>query len=336
MKVLFGRKIARRQLEDYANSFCECNVRWVDAFDSTQCALQDVTEAFFLQCGPMCARLIENLKLLRIVTHIINVEQLSRLNCIEQDCVPFPFDAFIFQFFDDPFFKSLIDYSLANIHIARKRLRPHVTCTLHTFIPNNIHCNNVEKKFDVVFVGDATSTYRQTILQALKNVTVLQTLYGRGRDKLVVQHKILINAHYGASYRVLEELRCTPYVLAKTIVVSEDSLVDPKHPICKFIIFVPKDQICDTVQYVLSNYDFFFEMLFQTPLFHTLENDLIAYNATRQSLLLLQEQQQPSLFQADAAATNHYETSRHDSLCPVSGLRARIQGESHSNAQSDQ
>lgn len=283
--VLFGRKIARKQLEEYATSF-PMVVRWVESFTFEHCEafLTNETDVYFLQFGCFCPKLIAHMRDLGIEIHFINTEQMSRLESVksnDQNQVSFPFEGAVFAFFHQHYCNSFVDYSLANIQLARRHLPKNTRFTLHCFYPTTNLSSSLlasnPKPFDSIFVGDAKSQHRKTTLACLPNTTIVQTMYGIGKDKLLNQHKILINLHFGPSYAIFEELRCIPALLNKIIVVSEISILDTAHPIYPFIVFVPIEEIPAKVADILANYDTYYNQLFSNREFNELEQHIKEY-----------------------------------------------------------
>jgi hypothetical protein len=73
------------------------------------------------------------------------------------------------------------------------------------------------------------------------------------------EYKILVNIHQTDMYSTLEELRVLPALMTGILVISEDSPYKEHIPFSKHIIWSSYDDIVDTVNNVLENYDFFRE-----------------------------------------------------------------------------
>jgi hypothetical protein len=71
------------------------------------------------------------------------------------------------------------------------------------------------------------------------------------------KYKILVNIHQTDHYQTLEELRVLPALMTGILVISEDSPYKEHIPFSKHIIWSTYDNIVDTINNVLDNYDFF-------------------------------------------------------------------------------
>ena len=284
-KMLFARKITEPQLQEYVACFKDtCEIVWVDNYTPIKCLpfIKSKKSVYFMQIGPSM-ELATILSEMDVPMHLVNTEQITRL-AVEnkQEEVPFPFEEFVLRYLrgKNPICRSVIDYSAENIALLEPHISNQVTCRLKCFLPPLQQTpQEWNKTRDIVFVGDTSSQRRKTILSQLPDVHILQNTFGQLRDTLLFTCKVLVNIHYGPSYMVFEELRCLSCVLAKTIVVSEYSLLDKRHPICKFIVFASYDTLVDTVKKVLQHYDTYVTMLFeqQKDKFETLLSDIREY-----------------------------------------------------------
>jgi hypothetical protein len=71
------------------------------------------------------------------------------------------------------------------------------------------------------------------------------------------EYKILVNIHQTDSYCTLEELRVLPALMTGILVISEDSPYKEHIPFSNHIIWSSYDNMVDTINNVLTNYDFF-------------------------------------------------------------------------------
>lgn len=296
--VLFARSITAPVLAEYANSFT-MRVVWVHLYSALNCAQhihQDVTDVYFMQLGPG-RDLVDYLKQRNITMHLINTEQMSRVvmpqtpvACKHDDCesetcdkkveeVAFPFDQYVFRYLQgpQPICSSVTDYCVENLNILMTHVSACVDLRLHCFVPESQSTTNAQN--DIVFVGDASSKHRKQVLKQLRGIRVLERTFGATRDAVLQTYKVLLNIHFGPSYCIFEELRCVPCVLSKVIVVSEDSRLDPKHPIVPFIVFAPHHALAAKANDVLANYDVYFDKLFvkQQTLFEQLPQNIKHY-----------------------------------------------------------
>lgn len=299
--LLFARRITAPQLSEYANSFA-MTLHWVQIYTTQYCAQyisDSIRDVYFMQLGPF-PELVQFLNKRGINMHLINTEQLTRVVVPDQPVtdeeekeymqnqVPFPFQDYIFHYLQgpNPICISITDYSLENLEILKHKISVFVTRKLHCFLPcEKQHETTAENA--IVFVGDAGSKYRRDVLNQIPNLRVLAHEFGPRRDAILQTYRILINIHYGPTYLVFEELRCLPCILSKIIVVSEISRLDQRHPICKFIVFAPRDQLAQKAQEINANYHLFFNKLFveQKDLFDNLQTDIVAYQTNVTQLL---------------------------------------------------
>jgi len=256
----FAREITSPQLLEYVATL-SFPTHWVPNFGPEILTLiaqsyANVDEFVFVQMGPsmqVATQLLASGKKI----WILNMEQMTRAEHKQPtaDAVPFDFENWIFGFLRFPNV-GVMDYSWDNIQIWKKLL-PKVAPKTSPQIkwlpflpalpellrqPPLPEADSVLKP--VVFVGDASSAHRSSILFKLEDVVhTLTGVFGEDRDVQLQQFPILLNVHFGQSYGVLEEIRVLPAVLRKQIVVSETSLFDKQHPLAKFIIFAPYERL---------------------------------------------------------------------------------------------
>ncbi len=277
--LLFAKTILYDPLCEYARA-SRWPVEWVQEYSLSECLplviKSEAKHVIFLQRGPH-TDLFQHLTTSNILVSILNTEQMTRYiaqNAGEQ--VFFPFDAFLMSYIQSQKLFSIIDYSTENIAIWKKCF-PKLITALECF---NGYSTLIDykKNADVVFVGDVSSAYRQKIIQSMRT-TVVSGIYGHKRDAIVFSHRILLNVHFGTAYTIFEELRCLPCVLNQMIVVSEESKFDQNHPLHKFIIFAPYQDLAKVVAHTLTNYEAIFKKMFITnEHFANLQKDIQNYN----------------------------------------------------------
>jgi len=81
------------------------------------------------------------------------------------------------------------------------------------------------------------------------------------RENYLKKSKILVNIHQTDFHHTVEELRILPALLSGMIVVCEDSPLKEHIPYSKWIIWSDIDQIPSVVGSVLSNWDFYYQMI---------------------------------------------------------------------------
>ena len=252
--LLLAHQMLVGPLCEYVTTYCTLPTHWVTSYCLAKCVnfVSPQTEhVVFLQRGPEWP-LFKHLVQHNIKVSIINTEQMTRYIAPQSgDEVPFPFELFLMSYVRSGKLFSIIDYNIENIKIWQT-LFWDLRVKLECFIPFEIGPMITTKHKDIVFVGDPSSNYRQRILQRVKP-TILVGCYGKERDQELYKHRILLNMHFGATYIIFEELRCLPCVLAKMVVVSENSKFDVKHPLYNFIIFAPYADLATKVAEVHAN-----------------------------------------------------------------------------------
>ena len=111
--------------------------------------------------------------------------------------------------------------------------------TIHN---STIRRNNVHQKIDMDYYHNVCSG----------NVYCKNTM-----KNILNEYKILVNIHQTDMYGTLEELRVLPALMTGILVISEDSPYKEHIPFSNHIIWSSYDDIVDTINNVLENYDFF-------------------------------------------------------------------------------
>jgi len=112
--------------------------------------------------------------------------------------------------------------------------------TIHN---SSLRRNNIHEKVDMDYYHNVYGGGNVYCKNIIKNVM----------DK----YKILVNIHQTDHYQTLEELRVLPALMTGILVISEDSPYKEYIPFSKHIIWSTYDNIVDTINNVLDNYDFF-------------------------------------------------------------------------------
>jgi hypothetical protein len=160
------------------------------------------------------------------------------------------------------YYTAVLDYSLENMKVNTTSVPKYYFP--YQYNPNEIY--NYEKTKDVCFVGLNENARRGNILRQIPNITMLETVYGKMRDKILFRHKILVNIHYSDVFSIHEQIRTTRCVFNKMIVITEPSSDDSLVPLRDFMIVVPYEMIPETVQFVLENYESVHARLFSKSL----------------------------------------------------------------------
>lgn len=307
----FARNITAPQLLEYVVTL-PFETKWVPNFlaDTVAPLIDENTrEVVFVQMGPqgtfadsLCAKgvkiwILNTEQMSRVATHqshLLNMEQMSCAAPLSPrqrgEEVFFPFYEWIFAFLQrlPKHSIGIMDYSASNIRIW-KSLFPDTQTTLMPFLPSlpssdtwfaNSAGDDTDEKDNilkpVVFIGDDSSTHRKNILTELNDVVHIMTnVFGEDRDLQLSQFPILLNVHFGATYNIFEEIRILPAILRKQIVVSEESLLDPKHPLAPFVIRVPYERLAKAVRSAIQHQQQLWKKLYKkNPKWDSLLEDL--------------------------------------------------------------
>ena len=103
-------------------------------------------------------------------------------------------------------------------------------------------------------------------------------LYGNDRDNILFKTKVLGNIHHREyDYNILEEIRITRCILNKVIVISEYSLDYEKYPLSKYIIFTEYNNMINTINNVLDNYDYYYDKIYNNFDINKIDDELYDY-----------------------------------------------------------
>lgn len=181
---------------------------------------------------------------------IINTEQLTRNNYLVA----------MQRFLDKRY--RVIDYSEENVFILKNSGN---YTNLINFIPYQVNTKeiytNIPKTLNTCFIG-YLSPHRSSLLQKIKNVNILKG-WGEERDKQLFAHKIMINIHFNKDYGINEQIRINRCIFNRVIVVSEKSIHDNLLYLNKYIVFCDYDEIPNTVEKILCNYEYYRSKIFK-------------------------------------------------------------------------
>ncbi|AAV50627.1 hypothetical protein [Acanthamoeba castellanii mimivirus] len=179
---------------------------------------------------------------------------------------------------------KVIDYSSENISLTKDINHVHIPLLLYNDI---IIRDNLEIKYDIGFSG-GDFPRRSTILKQLSNKYNVINInkFGKKRDILTKQCRIVLNIHAFDSLSTTETLRCYPLIYNKILTVSENTpLIESSTygtEINKFIVFVDYDKIVSKCEEILSNYDQYYNSVFkdfdETKIKHMVDNHIETIN----------------------------------------------------------
>lgn len=164
---------------------------------------------------------------------------------------------------------SLIDYSRVNRDmIVKNNPGLNQTVVMPYFVNHPAEdSSDVPKTKSVAFIG-ASSARRRRVLSVVSGTVgggdqfTWIKAFGAARDAQLWKHRVLVNIHHADSWTIFEEIRCNRCVFNQMIVVSEESQLDPEHPIRRYVVFAPLDRISATVRHVVDNYEDVHKKLF--------------------------------------------------------------------------
>ncbi|AZL89313.1 hypothetical protein QKC54_gp0517 [Megavirus baoshan] len=152
----------------------------------------------------------------------------------------------------------VIDYSEQNISFTKN---PKHFCVPLFYNNKIIVDGNYEKIYDIGFTGYMTDR-RRNIINALKNMykVIVIDLFGRDRDIILKQCKIVLNIHaFDNKDATTEVMRCYPLLYNKILVISENTILNETNSynrsINNLIIFTDYNKIIKKCHSVLDNYD---------------------------------------------------------------------------------
>jgi len=123
--------------------------------------------------------------------------------------------------------------------------------------------------------ADVHQPRRSTFLERAKRVQLpLQNVKGT-YDKTALQRlyreiKILVNVHQTPHHHTFEELRILPALLCGVVIVSEEVPLKQYIPYSKYIVWSSYENLIDTVRSVHTNYEKYYDAIFNDPELHTI------------------------------------------------------------------
>lgn len=110
------------------------------------------------------------------------------------------------------------------------------------------------KTMGACMVGARTSVRRAQIFSELVHTTDVVG-FGKARDDLLFQHKILVNVHYNDEYQIHEHMRTDRCVYQGMIVVTEPSVGTEALRLRPYMIVEERAKIPARVHQILRDYD---------------------------------------------------------------------------------
>ena len=147
-----------------------------------------------------------------------------------------------------------------NIPLLKSRGHEHVFHLPYVYNSSSYDTEYI-KSTDVCIIG-SDSERRRFIYDQLKNKYSVHFLCNEFdvvvKNNILKSCKLLINIHYSDSSIMFESIRCYPALFNRTIVLSEDSLIDDTIGINQCIILEKYENIIEKTVDILTNYEQYF------------------------------------------------------------------------------
>ena len=148
-----------------------------------------------------------------------------------------------------------------NIPILKNHGHEHVFHLPYIYNVASYDNNTPVKAADICIIG-SNSERRRNIYNQLKNNYSVHFLFNEFdvvvKNDILKSCKLLINIHYSDSSIMFESIRCYPALFNRTIVLSEDSLIDDTIGINQCIILEKYENIIEKTVDILTNYEQYF------------------------------------------------------------------------------
>jgi hypothetical protein len=102
---------------------------------------------------------------------------------------------------------------------------------------------------------------RWSVFSSIPNATNILG-FGKKRDDVLFQHKVLVNVHATEEYHVHEHMRTDRCVYQEMIVVTEPSIHTEQLPLRPYMVVEERSKIPVRVQSILEHYDAVHQQLF--------------------------------------------------------------------------
>ena len=218
----------------------------------------------------ICMQKIPPLKnIIKKNIYLLNTEQLTRpywLNYIKSICNNF----------------TIIDYSKENIYIMKNN---GITNTLYfPYIYNPDEIYNYNKIYNICGINIYNTPRRNNVINEMKfkNIDIKNIIgWNKKRDNELFRHKIILNISASEHYNIFETMRCYRCLFNKMIVISEEKYKQDLIDYSEHILFAKITDIPELIKKVLSNYEYYYNLLKIDNVNYNLNDHLI-----KQSLLI--------------------------------------------------
>ena len=175
----------------------------------------------------------------------------------------------------------IIDYSITNIYNVKNCDFFNFFSKKHIYISSSIYDFNFIKENRIIttlttFINTneprRAKFLNELISQNITHKNVNNCFEKKALKKLYENTKILINIHQTPHHHTFEELRVLPALQCGVIVISEKSPLNDLIPYNEFIIWADYDNMINTINNVILNYDYFYNLIFSKEKIHNLFN----------------------------------------------------------------
>jgi len=141
----------------------------------------------------------------------------------------------------------VLDYSIENVLLSG---RPH-----HYVVPlQDMGQSYTEKSRGACMIQGTVFPARKEVFSLLPNATNVVG-FGRPRDNLLFQHKVIVNVHADEAYNVHEHMRADRCIHQGMIVVTEPSVHTDRLPLRPYMVVEERSKIPARVGHILKHYD---------------------------------------------------------------------------------
>jgi hypothetical protein len=165
----------------------------------------------------------------------------------------------------------IIDYSIPNIYNVKSCQLFNLFSNKHIYISSSIYdFKFIKENRSIITLTTFINTNeprRAKLLNELSNkkmphINVNNCFEKNALKNLYENTKILINIHQTPHHDTFEELRVLPALQCGVIVIGERSPLNNLIPYNEFIIWTDYNNIINTLNDVISNYDYFYDLIF--------------------------------------------------------------------------
>ena len=212
----------------------------------------------------ICMQQIPPLKnIIKKNIYLLNTEQLTRTICLNY-----------IKSISNNF--TIIDYSKENIYIMKNN---GITNTLYfPYIYNPDENYNYKKIYNICGISMYNASRRKNFMNYMKfkNIDIKNIIgWNEKRDNELFRYKIILNISASKHYNIFETIRCYRCLFNKMIVISEEKYKQDLIDYSEHILFAKITDIPELIKKVLSNYEYYYNLLKLDNVNYNLNDHLI-------------------------------------------------------------